>query len=75
MNFTYKKGIYNTYTPGSGVGSTSISTRRAKLRLATSSSCYCGAIYNKLGQQTTTVKVNDKMIGDTNTLPPPPLLI
>jgi len=52
MNFTYKKGIYNTYTPGSGVGSTSISTRRAKLRLATS--CSCREVYKKLGQQTTT---------------------
>ena len=38
MNFTYK-GIYNKYTPGSGVGATSISTRRAKLRQATSCSC------------------------------------
>jgi len=30
--------LWNTYTPGSGVGSTSIATRRAKLRQATS--CY-----------------------------------
>ena len=39
MNFTYKKGIYNTYTPGSGVGSTSIAVRRSKLRYAASCSC------------------------------------
>jgi len=33
--------IFNKYTPGSGIGSTNASVRRAKLRLATSCDYKC----------------------------------
>ena len=39
--------LWNKYTPGSGVGGTSIAVRRAKLRQATS--CPCSKFFPKLG--------------------------
>lgn len=43
--------LWNKYTPGSGVGSTNIATRRAKLRYATScNNKQCGRFYSELGQ-------------------------
>jgi hypothetical protein len=44
--------IWNKYTPGAGVGASSVASRRAKLRLATacSRSQTCGKFYSELGQ-------------------------
>jgi hypothetical protein len=43
--------LYNKYTPGSGVGSSNTSVRRAKLRLATKCGVNqkCGRFYTYLG--------------------------
>jgi hypothetical protein len=43
--------IWNKYTPGSGVGAVSPSTRRAKMRIATScnKNQSCGKFYSQLG--------------------------
>ena len=44
--------FWNKYTPGSGVGGSSVATRRAKMRLATScaNGQQCGRFYTQLGQ-------------------------
>jgi len=44
--------IWNKYTPGAGVGGSSVATRRAKMRLATScnKNQQCGRFYAELGQ-------------------------
>jgi len=44
--------IWNKYTPGAGVGASSVASRRAKMRLATSCSNgqKCGKFYVELGQ-------------------------
>ena len=44
--------IWNKYTPGAGVGGSSVATRRAKMRLATScnNNQQCGRFYAELGQ-------------------------
>ena len=44
--------LWNKYTPGAGVGGNSTSSRRAKLRLATScnKNQQCGRFYASLGQ-------------------------
>ena len=44
--------FWNKYTPGSGVGGSSVATRRAKMRLATSCTPgqECGKFYTQLGQ-------------------------
>ena len=44
--------LYNKYISGAGIGSTSVSVRRAKLRLATScnSTQVCGRFFQILGQ-------------------------
>jgi hypothetical protein len=44
--------LWNKYTPGAGVGGSSVATRRAKMRLATScnSTQVCGKFYTELGQ-------------------------
>ena len=43
--------LWNKYVPGSGVGGVSSSTRRAKMRLATScnNNQVCGRFYSQLG--------------------------
>ena len=43
--------LWNKYTPGSGVGAVSSSTRRAKMRIATScnSTQTCGKFYSQIG--------------------------
>ena len=43
--------IYNKYTPGAGVGAVSPSTRRAKMRIATScnKNQTCGNFYTQVG--------------------------
>jgi len=44
--------LYNKYTPGSGVGGSSVATRRAKMIKATNCSTgqQCGKFYAELGQ-------------------------
>ena len=44
--------VNNKYTPGSGVGGSSVATRRAKMRLATScnNNQECGRFYTYLGK-------------------------
>jgi hypothetical protein len=44
--------IYNKYTPGSGIGGSSVATRRAKMIKATNCSTgqQCGRFYAELGQ-------------------------
>jgi hypothetical protein len=44
--------VWNKYTPGAGVGGSSVATRRAKMRLATScnNTQICGKFYTELGQ-------------------------
>ncbi len=44
--------LWNKYTPGAGVGGSSVATRRAKMRLATSctNGQQCGKFYSQLGQ-------------------------
>ena len=43
--------LWNKYTPGSGVGTSNVSARRAKMRLATSCNHKeCGRFYSELGQ-------------------------
>ena len=44
--------FWNKYTPGAGVGGSSVATRRAKMRLATSctNGQQCSRFYSQLGQ-------------------------
>jgi hypothetical protein len=46
------QNIWNKYTPGAGVGASSVANRRTKMRLATScnKNQHCGRFYQNLGQ-------------------------
>ena len=53
--------LYNKYTPGSGVGATSTSIRRAKLIKATScNNNNCSSFYSKIGINWNIVSNNTK---------------
>jgi len=45
------QNIWNKYTPGSGIGASSVATRRAKMRFATSCNANqkCGTFFQSLG--------------------------
>ena len=58
--------IWNKYTPGSGVGASSVATRRAKIIYATScnKSQQCGKFYTQLAQNQ--IRVSPYTHGQTN---------
>lgn len=51
-NCNHPTTLWNSYTPGAGVGSSSIATRRAKMIHATTctNGKQCGRFYTELGQ-------------------------
>lgn len=69
--------IWNKYTPGSGVGASSVATRRAKMIHATScnNSQQCGKFLTQLGQNQLKVSQYDKPSTNLSVNPQGPIYI
>ena len=66
--------FWNKYTPGAGVGGSSVATRRAKMRLATNCSTgqQCGKFYAQLGQDQIRPSIYNNPGSNLSVYPPGP---
>ena len=66
--------LWNKYTPGAGVGGSSVATRRAKMRLATSctNGQQCGKFYTQLGQDQIRPSIYNNPGSNLSVYPPGP---
>ena len=69
--------FWNKYTPGAGVGGSSVATRRAKMRLATSctSGQQCGKFLTQLGQDQIRPSQYNNPGSNLSIYPPAPQMI